>query len=180
MNGTIAAVSVSPAHTMAKPNAPAIRLLAGLGVEGDAHAGTTVKHRSRVARDPNQPNLRQVHLIHAELHDELREQGFDVAPGEMGENITTCGVDLLGMPTGARLRLGDAAVIEITGLRNPCGQLDGVRPGLMRATLDRDADGTLVRKAGVMATVITGGDVRPGDVIGVDLPTGERVPLAPV
>ena len=180
MNGTVESVSVSPGHTMSKPSTPVIRLLAGLGVEGDAHAGTTVKHRSRVARDPNQPNLRQVHLIYAELHDELRGQGFNLAPGEMGENITTRGVDLLGLSVGTRLHLGTAAVIEVQGLRNPCGQLDDLRPGLMRATLDRDVDGGLIRKAGIMATVVTSGEIRPGDPIGIELPVGEQIPLGPV
>ncbi len=180
MEATVEAVSVSPAHTMSKPGAGAIRLLAGLGVEGDAHAGVTVKHRSRVARDPSQPNLRQVHLIHAELHDELRGLGFEVAPGEMGENVTTRGVDLLGLPVGTRLRLGDEAVVEITGLRNPCGQLDGLRPGLMAATLGRDGDGNLIRKAGVMGTVVSGGEIRPGDPIAVSLPAEPHHPLAPV
>ena len=180
MTATVEAVSVSPAHTMSKPAAGAIQLLAGLGVEGDAHAGETVKHRSRVARDPSQPNLRQVHLIHAELHDELREQGFTLMPGEMGENLTTRGIDLLGLPVGTRLRLGDRATVEITGLRNPCGQLDGLRQGLMAATLGRDAEGNLVRKAGVMGTVIAGGDVRPGDPITVSLPAKPHRPLPPV
>ena len=138
-------------------------MIAGLGVADDAHAGVTVQHRSRVARDPSQPNLRQVHLIHAELHDELRQRGFDVAAGQMGENITTRGIDLLGLPTGARLRLGDEAVIEITGLRNPCKQLEGIQHGLMAAVLDRDENGALIRKAGVMAIVLVGGMVRPGD-----------------
>ena len=170
MSGTVTAVSCSGTHTMSKPNEGSIRLLEGLGVEGDAHLGVTVKHRSRVAKDPTVPNLRQVHLIHAELHDELRAQGFELAPGEMGENVTTRGLDLLGLPTGTRLRLGDDAVVEVTGLRNPCRQLDGLQKGLMAATLDRDADGNLVRKAGIMAIVIAGGEVRPGDPIGIDLP----------
>jgi MOSC domain-containing protein YiiM len=155
---------------MSKPNEGSIRLVEGLGVDGDAHLGVTVKHRSRVAKDPTVPNLRQVHLIHAELHDELRAHGFEMAPGEMGENVTTRGVDLLGLPTGTRLRLGGAAVVEVTGLRNPCRQLDGLHKGLMAATLDRDAAGNLVRKAGIMAVVIAGGEVRPGDGIAVDLP----------
>src|SRR5690349_829206 len=180
MNGVVVAVSRSGTHSMVKPRATAIRLLAGLGVEGDAHQGVTVKHRSRVARDPSQPNLRQIHLIHAELHDELRAAGFVLSPGEMGENITTSGVDLLGLPTGTRLRLGDAAVIEITGLRNPCRQLDGLRPGLMAATLARDAHGNLIRKAGVMAIVIAGGDVRAGDPITVALPAPPHRALKPV
>jgi MOSC domain-containing protein YiiM len=165
---------------MRKGNQDAIRLLAGLGVEGDAHAGVTVKHRSRVARDPSQPNLRQVHLIHAELHDELRAAGLDLVPGQMGENITTAGVDLLGLPTGTQLRLGGEATIEITGLRNPCAQLDGIYAGLMAAVLDRDAAGNLIRKAGVMAVVIAGGLVRPGDAITITLPSPPRHSLVPV
>ena len=177
MDGTVAAVSVSAEHTFSKPNAPRIRLLAGLGVEGDAHAGVTVKHRSRVARDPTQPNLRQVHLIHGELHDELRAAGFTVAAGEMGENVTTRGVDLLALPAGTRLRLGDEAVVEVTGLRNPCAQLDRFQPGLMAAVLVRDASGALVRKAGIMAVVLSGGDVRPGDRIRVELPPEPHRPL---
>jgi MOSC domain-containing protein YiiM len=176
----VVAVSRSGSHSMQKPNEDGIRLLAGLGVDGDAHAGTTVKHRSRVARDPTQPNLRQVHLIHSELHSELAGKGFDVAPGQMGENVTTSGVDLLGLPTGARLRLGDEAIVELTGLRNPCAQLDTIHPGLMAATLDRDAEGNLIRKAGVMAVVLTGGQVRPNDPIHVELPPEPRQPLAPV
>jgi MOSC domain-containing protein YiiM len=165
---------------MAKGNEAAIRLVEGLGVAGDAHAGVTVKHRSRVARDPSQPNLRQVHLIHAELHDELRAAGFDVVAGQMGENITTAGVDLLGLPTGTRLRLGDEAVVEVTGLRNPCAQLDGIQPGLMAATLDRDERGRLIRKAGVMGVVLAGGEVRAGDEIRVELPPQPHRPLEPV
>jgi MOSC domain-containing protein YiiM len=178
--GEVVGVSRSPRHTLAKRSEKSIRLLAGLGVEGDAHAGETVKHRSRVRRDPTSPNLRQVHLIHAELHDELRAAGFELAPGQMGENVTTRGVDLLGLPTGTRLRLGGDAVVEITGLRNPCRQLDGIHRGLMAATLDRDAGGGLVRKSGVMAVVVAGGDVREGDAIAVELPPEPHRPLAPV
>ena len=176
----VVAVSVSPVHAISKPAQDSIRLLAGLGVEGDAHAGETVKHRSRVARDPTQPNLRQVHLIHAELHDELRAAGFDLAPGEMGENVTTRGIDLLGLPTGARLRLCEAAVVAVTGLRNPCYQLDLLRPGLMAATLGRGADGSLIRKAGVMGVVLQGGEVKPGDLIRVEPPPEPHQPLKPV
>jgi MOSC domain-containing protein YiiM len=173
-------VSRSAAHTMAKRNEDGIRLLAGLGVEGDAHLGETVQHHSRVARDPTAPNLRQVHLIHEELHDELRAAGLPVSAGEMGENVLTRGVDLLGLPAGARLRLGDEAVVEVTGLRNPCVQLDGVQPGLMAATLARDEQGRLVRKAGVMGIVLAGGVIRAGDPIRVELPPGEHRPLEPV
>lgn len=180
MAGVVAAVSRSATHTMSKPNEGSIRLLVGLGVEGDAHLGETVKHRSRVARDPSQPNLRQVHLIHAELHDELREGGFVLAAGQMGENVTTRGVDLLDLPTGARLHLGEAAVVEVTGLRNPCAQLDGIQPGLMAATLDRDDRGNLVRKAGIMGVVIAAGEVRAGDPIRVELPSEPHRALQPV
>jgi MOSC domain-containing protein YiiM len=180
MTGRVVAVSNSTAHTFSKDRRGEIRLLAGLGVEGDAHAGTTVKHRSRVARDPHQPNLRQVHLIHAELHDELRGRGFDVAAGQMGENITTAGVDLLGLPVGTRLRLGGEAIVEITGLRNPCAQLDDFRPGLMAAVLDRDEAGNLVRKSGIMGIVIAGGAVKPDDAIAVELPPPPHQPLGVV
>ena len=170
MGGVVTAVSRSAAHTFSKPNRESIRLLAGLGIEGDAHLGERVKHRSRVKRDPSQPNLRQVHLIHAELLEELRAAGFEVSPGQVGENITTRGVDLLGLPAGARLRLGGSAVVEVTGLRDPCSQLDRFRPGLMAAVLGRDAEGNLIRKAGVMAVVLAGGEVRPGDPVRVELP----------
>jgi MOSC domain-containing protein YiiM len=180
MSGHVTAVSRSATHTFSKPNGDSILIVDGLGVEGDAHLGVTVKHRSRVARDPTQPNLRQIHLIHAELHDELRAAGFDVAAGQMGENVTTRGVDLLGLPTGARLHLGETAVIVVTGLRNPCGQLNGLRPGLMAATLDRDQHGNLVRKAGVMGIVLAGGVVGPGDPIRVELPPEPHRPLEPV
>ena len=181
MSGTIVAVSRSPTHTLSKPNEGSIRLLAGLGVEGDAHMGPTVKHRSRVAKDPTVPNLRQVHLIHAELHDELEAGGFrNLRPGEMGENVTTRGIDLLALPTGTRLHLGSEAVVEVTGLRNPCRQLNRLRPGLMNATLDRDAEGNLVRKAGIMAIVMTAGEVRAGDRIGVELPAEPHRKLEPV
>ncbi|MBI2767412.1 MAG: MOSC domain-containing protein [Chloroflexi bacterium] len=180
MDGTVEAVHCSAGHTFSKPAAGCIRLLEGLGVEGDAHLGKTVKHRSRVARDPGQANLRQVHLIHAELLDELRGRGFVVAAGDMGENITTRGIDLLGLPTGARLHLGADAVVEVTGLRNPCAQLDAFQPGLMAAVLDRDERGNLVRKAGVMAIVATGGEVRPGDAVRIELPPGPRRALEPV
>ena len=179
MTGIVVAVSSSPTHSMHKANALFIRLHA-TGVEGDAHCGATVKHRSRVARNAATPNLRQVHLIHAELHDELRARGFDLAPGEMGENVTTRDVDLLSLPRGTRLRFADSAEIEISGLRNPCWQLDKLRPGLMAATLDRDAAGNLMRKAGVMAIVVTPGEIHTGDAITMTWPGGPRHPLEPV
>ena len=178
--GSVAAVSLSGGHTFSKENVGAIELLQGLGVAGDAHSGETVKHRSRVRADPSQPNLRQVHLVHRELFDELRAQGFDVRPGDIGENITTDGLALLDLPRGARLRIGAGAVVEITGLRNPCVQLDRFQPGLMRAVLDRDADGALIRKSGIMGIVIAGGEVRPGDTIEVELPEPPHAALLPV
>jgi hypothetical protein len=180
MAGRVVAVSRSATHTMSKPTEPEIVLLEGLGVDGDAHAGTTVKHRSRVARDPSQPNLRQVHLIHSELFDELRERGFDLVAGQMGENVTTAGLDLLSLPTGTRLRLGSDAVIEVTGLRNPCAQLEDIQKGLMAAVLDRDEQGNLVRKAGIMAIVLIGGTVRPNDTITAELPPEPHQPLVTV
>ena len=170
MSAAVIAVNRDANHDFSKDTVTVIRLVAGLGVEGDAHAGATVKHRSRVKRDPTVPNLRQVHLMHAELHDELNGKGFLVGAGVLGENVTTRGIDLLGLPTGTRLRLGREAVVEVTGLRNPCYQLDDYQKGLMAACLDRDADGNLIRKAGVMAIVIEGGDVRAGDPIAIELP----------
>lgn len=178
--GVVTAVSRSAAHTLVKPNQDRVRLLAGLGVEGDVHMGETVKHRSRVAREPSRPNLRQVHLIHAELHDELRSAGFAVSAGEMGENVTTRGLDLLGLPAGARLHLGQTAVVEVTGLRNPCVQLERILPGLMAATLAHDENGGLVRLAGVMAIVLAEGDVAPGDPIRIELPPEPHRGLEPV
>lgn len=180
LNATIESVSRSGTHTVSKPNQDRIRLLCGQGVEGDAHCGQTVQHRSRVARDPSQPNLRQVHLLHAELHDELRAAGFDLAQGQLGENVTTRGIDLLALPKGTRLQLGDTAVVEVTGLRNPCRQLNGIQAGLMEATLDRAANGDLIRKAGIMGIVVVDGEVRPGDPIRAELPPGVQRPLEPV
>ncbi|WP_445502013.1 MOSC domain-containing protein [Microvirga sp. G4-2] len=171
MNASVVAVSRSPTHSFSKPNAESIRLMADLGIEGDAHAGETVKHRSRVKVDPTQANLRQVHLIHAELFDELAAKGFPVAPGEMGENITTRGIDLLNLPVGTKLHIGSSAMVELTGLRNPCVQIDRFRKGLMAAVLDRDGEGQLVRKAGVMGIVLAGGEVYAGDPISITLPT---------
>jgi len=175
----VEAVSRDRAHRFSKPVTDHIVLIEGIGVEGDAHAGTTVQHRSRVARDPTQPNLRQVHLIHCELFDELAINGYGVAPGELGENITTRDLDLLGLSRGTRLRIGANAVVEITGLRNPCSQINGLADGLMKQTLGRDADGNVVRKAGVMGIVLRGGVVKPGDGIRIEAPA-EHVPLQPV
>jgi hypothetical protein len=176
---SIVAVSRDGQHRFSKPNVDAITLIEGIGVEGDAHSGTTVQHLSRVARDPSQANLRQVHLIHRELFDEVATNGYSVAPGDMGENVTTNGIDLLGLSQGTRLHLGDEAIIEITGLRNPCTQINGLASGLMKQTLGRDEDGNIVRKAGVMSIVLAGGVVKPGDSIRIEAPA-VHVPLAPV
>ncbi|MFE4516263.1 MOSC domain-containing protein [Kitasatospora sp. NPDC056783] len=177
MSGTVTAVSSNGEYSFTKPNRTDITLLTGLGVEGDVHAGVTVKHRSRVAQDPTQPNLRQVHLIHEELFTEVGEEGFDVAPGDLGENITTRGIDLLGLPVGALLRIGGEAVVEVTGLRNPCLQIDNFQAGLLKRVVHRDEAGTIVRKAGIMGVVQAGGVVRPGDAITVDFPAEPHRPL---
>jgi MOSC domain-containing protein YiiM len=178
--GEVVAVARDAAHRFSKTVVEAIELVAGLGVAGDAHAGVTVKHRSRVAKDPSQPKLRQVHLIHVELLDSLAPRFGPIAPGALGENLLVRGIDLLALPEGTRLVLGDAAEIEVTGRRNPCVQIDRFRRGLMGALLDRDAAGGLVRKGGVMGVVLRGGTVRPGDAIRVLLPDGEHRALSPV
>jgi MOSC domain-containing protein YiiM len=180
MEGKVIALSLSETHSFSKPNRESIKLLAGLGVEDDTHLGEKVQHRSRVKQNPDQPNLRQVHLIHAELHDELRTNGFDVSPGQMGENVTTRGLDLLGLPTSTKLYLGKEAIIEVTGLRNPCLQLDDFQNGLMKAVLDKDDEGNLIRKAGIMGIVLQAGEVQVGDVIRAELPPEPHVPLKPV
>ncbi|MFI0084801.1 MOSC domain-containing protein [Streptomyces bobili] len=176
MSGTVTAVSSNGEYSFTKPNRDSITLLAGLGVEGDVHAGVTVKHRSRVAQDPTQPNLRQVHLVQEELFDEVGAAGFAVAPGDLGENITTHGIDLLALPAGTLLRIG-SAVLEVTGLRNPCLQIDNFRQGLLKQVVGRDEAGNIVRKAGVMSIVKEGGVVRPGDVVEAELPSGPHRPL---
>lgn len=176
-SATVTTVSSNGVYSFTKPNRDSITLVAGLGVEGDVHAGATVKHRSRVAKDPTVPNLRQVHLIHAELFDEVAGAGFEVTPGALGENVTTRGIDLLGLPTGTRLHLGAEAVVEVTGLRNPCAQIDNYRHGLLKQVLGRDGNGEIVRKAGIMSIVLTGGEVRPGDPIRVELPAEPHRPL---
>ena len=165
----IAAVSLSAVHRFSKTPVSAINLIAGRGVLGDAHAGKTVQHRSRVLADPTQPNLRQVHLIHEELFTSLATEGFTVTAGQLGENITTRGLYLLALPTGTRLHIGKV-ILELTGLRNPCAQLGGFQKGLLGAVLDRDTEGTLFRKAGVMSVVLRGGEVKPGDEIGLEPP----------
>ena len=177
MGAVVESVSSSAGHTFSKPVREGIRLLAGLGVEGDAHMGVTVKHRSRAAVDPTQPNLRQVHLIHAELLEELAGEGFAVGAGELGENITTRGIDLLGLGRGAVLCLGPRARVEVTGLRNPCVQIDAFSPGLLKKVVGRGPDGEVVRRAGIMGIVLRGGRVEPGMAIDVLAPRGPHLPL---
>ena len=172
--GVVEAVHRDGEHRFSKQSVPSLTLIAGVGVVGDAHAGSTVQHRSRVAKDPNQPNLRQLHLIGAELHDELRGRGFDVGPGDLGENVTTRGLDLLGLSVGSVLRIGEEALVAVTGLRNPCRQIEAFRDGLLSEVAYRDDDGTLIRRAGIMGVVVLGGDVRPGDPVEVALPPGPQ------
>lgn len=176
----VTAVCRDGEHRFSKTPVDEVVLLSGLGVQGDVHLGVTVQHRSRVAADPTQPNLRQVHLIHAELFAEVGDHGFRVDPGQLGENITTRGIDLLALPRGTRLHLGNEAVIEVTGLRNPCQQINSFQPRLLKEVLTKNPAGDLVRKAGVMSVVQTGGVVRPGDPITVQLPATPHQALEPV
>lgn len=180
MTAVVVAVHSRPVHAFSKLEQPSIELVEGHGVRGDAHFGVTVKHRSRVARDPSQPNLRQVHLLQEELLEELRARGLSVGRGEMGENVTTRGIDLLGLTRGTRLRLGTHAVVEITGLRNPCAQIESFRKGLLAAVLDREPSGALVRKAGVMGIVVAGGWVASADAVEVAHVPGHGEALQPV
>jgi MOSC domain-containing protein YiiM len=177
MNVRVVAVAKDGAHRFSKQTTASIQIIAGLGVEGDAHQGLTVQHRSRVAADPSQPNLRQVHLIQAELFEDLRNKGFSVGPADLGENITTEGIDLLSLPRYARLQIGSDVVLEVTGLRNPCAQIDRFQPGLLAAVLDRGPQGQIIRKAGIMSIVLVGGTIRPGDSIAVQPPPPPHLPL---
>lgn len=179
-SGRVVAVARATDHRFSKQPDSTLHLVAGLGVEGDAHQGVTVKHRSRVAVDPTRPNLRQVHLIHAELFDELAGKGFTVRPGDLGENITTRGVDLLGLPRGALLRIGDSVTLEVTGLRNPCAQIEQFQPGLLAAVLGKGPNDEVIRKTGIMTIVRAGGTVQPDDVVEVALPPEPHRPLEPV
>jgi MOSC domain-containing protein YiiM len=178
--GQIIAVHRSTTHSFSKATVPEVQLTAGLGIDGDSHQGARVMHRSRVAANPTKPNLRQVHLIHSELFSETATAGFELKAGDLGENLTTSGIDLLGLPTGALLRLGKDALIAITGLRNPCRQIDTFQDGLLGAVLEKRGNGEIIRKAGVMGVVVYGGIVSPGDAIDVSLPPGPHVKLAPV
>lgn len=177
IKGKVVSVSKNEIHSFSKITCAKINLIKDLGVEGDAHMGTKVKHRSRVAQNPDQPNLRQVHLMHQELFKELAQKGFEILNGELGENITTEGIDLLGLPRDTLLRVGETSVIKITGLRNPCSQIDLKQKGLMKAVLDKDQDGNLIRKAGIMGVVVEGGVVNIGDSIFVELPAKPHIKL---
>ena len=170
IQGTVQAVSCDESHQFSKVSRDQIQLLSGLGVESDAHQGVTVQHRSRVASDPTQPNLRQVHLVSLELLEELKAKGFEVAPGQLGENITTQGLELLELPRDTLLHIGPGAVLRVTGLRNPCAQIENFQKGLLAAVREHDDYGNLIRKAGIMGIVLMGGSVKPGDAIRVELP----------
>jgi MOSC domain-containing protein YiiM len=177
MIAQVLAVARDGEHNFSKRTVAELKVLAGLGVEGDAHQGATVKHRSRVAADPTQPNLRQVHLIHSELFHELRAKGFEVEPADLGENVTTAGLDLLSLPRNTLLAIGAEVVLEVTGLRNPCAQIERFQPGLLAAVLDRGPNGEVIRKAGIMTVVRAGGLILPGDRIEVELPPPPHLPL---
>ena len=177
MVAEVIAVAADGDHNFSKQIVPEIEIVAGLGVRGDAHLGATVQHRSRLKIDPSQPNLRQVHLIHAELFEELGRKGFAVGPAQLGENITTRGIDLLGLPSGTVLKIGATVRLSVTGLRNPCAQIDAFQNGLLAAVLDKGPNGELVRKSGIMTIAITGGVVRPGDTIEIELPDPPFLPL---
>ena len=180
MQPSILSVSRSALHGFSKEVVDEIAIEAGLGVVGDAHAGVKVRHRYLVRKNPNAPNLCQVHLLQSELFAELAQQGIDITPGQMGENITTSSLDVLSLPLGTKLHLGDSAVVQVTGLRTPCSQMNDLRPGLMKACTGKDAKGKLVRKAGIMGIALFSGSVRAGDWIRVELPAGPHLPLGPV
>ncbi|MFP7761451.1 MOSC domain-containing protein [Marisediminicola sp. LYQ85] len=176
----VVSVSRAPEHYFSKAVVPNIRLIEGIGVEGDAHAGGTTQHRYLLRKDPGRPNLTQVHLLHSELFGELVDRGFDVSAGELGENVTTAGLDILTLPLGTRLHLGADAVVEVTGLRSPCKLINGLRAGLMKALVSKGPDGEVLRESGIMSVVVAGGEVRAGDHIRVELPAEPHVALGVV
>jgi len=180
LDGMVVSVAKDESHRFSKSIVSEITLVEGIGVEGDAHAGKTVQHRSRVAKDPTQPNLRQVHLIHEELFHELSNKGFNVKSADLGENITTKGIDLLSLPRGTLLKIGDDVVLEVTGLRNPCSQIEAFQTGLLAAVLSKSADGGLIRKSGIMSIVLKEGSVRRNDIIKIQLPSSPHIPLETV
>ena len=173
--GAVAAVHRSDEHTFSKATCESIELVAGLGVNGDAHQGAKVKHRSRVAANPDQPNLRQIHLVMSELLDEVNSAGHNVVAGQLGESITTTGIDLISLPVGSMLRIGDTALVALTGLRNPCPQIKSVGDGLMKMMFIDDQDnpeGPKIGRTGVMGVVIAGGIVAADDGIKIRFPAG--------
>ena len=174
---SVIALASDTGHNFSKITKPVITLVAGFGVQGDAHAGKTVQHLSDKKKNPQAPNLRQVHLIHSELFDELAEQGIDVQPGQMGENIVTRGIDLLGLAEGTQLKFPSGAVIQITGLRSPCKKLNTIHPNLLKAVVEKRADGSVQMKSGVMSIVLESGDIHAGDGIQIVVPKGEHKPL---
>ena len=180
LTGSVVAVSLSPTHSFSKTVTQRIRLIEGIGVEGDAHAGTTTQHRYLLKKDPGRANLTQVHLIQSELFPELADRGFDVSAGQLGENVTTAGVDLLTLPVGTVLYLGADAAVRVTGLRSPCSLINRFRPGLMKALIEKSDDGAVLRKSGIMATVISGGVVDAGAELRIEQPTGEHIPMGVV
>lgn len=175
----VIAVASDSKHNIIKPIRESVRLIAGWGVEGDAHAGKTVQHRYDKRRNPDAPNLRQVHLMHSELFDQVSGLGLSVKPGQMGENITTRHIDILNLPRGTQLRIGEA-VIEITGLRNPCKYLNQIAPGLLKACLGKHEDGTNFPHSGVMGVILADGEVKAGDEIHIITPPKPHERLKPV
>ena len=139
-------------------------------MEGDAHAGPFVRHRHLARRHPKMPNLRQVHLIPSELFQALRADGYELRPGDLGENILTAGLDLEALPLGTILKLGAEAAIELTGLRTPCVLIDRFKPGLKRRMLVEEYGRPRFR-CGVMAVVRSSGRISTGDAIAVRLPS---------
>ena len=174
MRGTerasVVAVSKDEYHRFSKVPCTQITLIKGVGVRGDTHSGVTVQHLFAVEQDPRQPNLRQVHLLQQEFLDQARDQGYELTPGDLGENILTDDLDLVGLWQDTLLHIGSQAVVRVSGLRNPCAQIDSFRPGLLQVAVRRDLKGDVVRKAGIMGVVTTGGVVHPGDEIEVEWP----------
>ena len=173
--GIVAGVFVSGGHTFSKSERYSVTLLQGLGIEGDAHCGSTVQHLSDRKKNSTRSNLRQLHLIQSELIEELNATGFDVRPGDLGENITTGQIDLPALPQGTLLRIGDTAVVEITGLRTPCFKIERFRKGLRSAVTEHRHGGPATLKGALMAIVVAGGVVNRDDRIGVIIPPAVRI-----
>jgi len=172
----VMSVNQAARHDVRKTPVAALHLRSGLGADGDAHYGATVQHRYDRRRDPSRLNLRQVHLIGAELLEELGRAGYRIAPGDLGENITTADIDLASLPAATRLHIGSSAVLELTGLREPCVLLDRIAPGLRLAACGERSGETILRH-GAMAIVVAGGEVRAGDAIEISLPPSPHRPM---